>query len=416
MFSQPKPESKAVQSQDAFENIISYINHTRHPEEWISYYSQDLMDNPLTSKYYRLPDVLDLATFRLTQRRTGIMGMFDLITSPPTHIPRYTFTVVKTYLSSTLPRNTIVQIALPILHQHLMRLRASDPQVPRFSETKVAFWMAYMHAVLTTLSAKDRKGLRFETLVSLGLVDMDAWRRYYSMGAWEGIEARMGYVKPDRQAFAEDSVVIVPKRVNIEEAQRQIEGKGCMYELEGEAELKLLVEVAVLQVYEKGGDIERFDLLSRGELLYWLFWKRCANRARLSGIESLELHEKPKGLGNRAVSELAVQYWEREVKLASSSNDEYWKNFTSDKGIKVGLFREFLLENMHLVREIGTKDWNFEQVDMKDALQEASEDLDTSSIAPTCSTHCTLTYDEEKGEEDDNDDARSIISTAWEVV
>lgn len=262
-----------------------------------------------------------------------------------------------------------------------------------------------MHALLTHFSTKDFKGLDFETLLSLGWIDLDAWRSSYSVGVWEGIEARMGYVQPDRKAVREESIVF---HVDVEKLQGQMRGRGGVYELEGEAELRLLVEVAVLEVCERS-DIENGDMLCRGEVLYWAFRKACFGKAKRKGFVVPDADERPVDVDGGRQGE----YWTKEVELALARTDEYWLIFTTDKGRRVETFRAFLLENMHLVREMGTLELNVEELDEKGALMETSKEGNTENRL-SCST--IVNHGEKEDGEEDDDDTKSIASTAWEVV
>lgn len=176
---------------------------------WKTYYSKDLMFSPGARENWHLPDLQPLPPFQ---------GM-KLVAQPSTpspevdhyKLPRFAFSVVQKTLSSKLRRGGVVKQALAALQSSTIRLRASDPSIPPYSETQAYFWIQLIHASLRSLDMTPAQSppafdgpvtaLTFDAFKTLFDLTGAEWRRYYTQKLWEDISARMSFVNPDLKAL-----------------------------------------------------------------------------------------------------------------------------------------------------------------------------------------------------------------------
>ncbi|KAF5019405.1 hypothetical protein F66182_8605 [Fusarium sp. NRRL 66182] len=215
-------------AQSEYADIVLSAPRLMNSGLWRFYYSKDLLFTPEAREDWHLPDLQPLPTISradLSDRRLPQQSGV----SRHDRLPRFAFSVVQKTLSSKLRRGGVVKQALDALQSSTMRLRASDPSMPPYSETQAYFWIQIVHAYLKSLEAESSQGvglggsvsaLTFEAFKSLFDINGDEWRKYYSKSTWEGVAARMGFVNPDKKALP--NVFGMPSQARIDLARSQM--------------------------------------------------------------------------------------------------------------------------------------------------------------------------------------------------
>ncbi|KPM36522.1 hypothetical protein AK830_g10043 [Neonectria ditissima] len=223
-------EKKLVEfpSSSDFGSIMLLTPSLMNSGLWRTYYSKDLMFSPGARDNWHLPDLQPLPSF---QRETP-SSTPSAPASAVDHyrLPRFAFSVVQKTLSSNLRRGGVVKQALAALQSSTMRLRATDPSVPPYSETQAYFWIQLIHASLKSLemptsgqslSSPIFDGsvtmLTFEAFKTLFDITGEEWRRHYTPSTWESIPARMSFVNPDLKALP--NVFASPSKAKVDLAR-----------------------------------------------------------------------------------------------------------------------------------------------------------------------------------------------------
>ncbi|KAL2759537.1 hypothetical protein ACRALDRAFT_2038391 [Sodiomyces alcalophilus JCM 7366] len=174
---------------------IFYARHYQllNQDAWKEYYSPAFLAQPLSARFYRLPDLRDLpdASDPLKAPRQKGIGHHN-------KLPCWAYNVVRTHQrQSTLPVETIIQIALSTLEQTISRQRKEfpSPSIQPYSETQARFWLKYMKIDDSSepVIRQAWTSNRFGSLIAQGWYDAWGWERDYSRQRWE---ASIGVVPP----------------------------------------------------------------------------------------------------------------------------------------------------------------------------------------------------------------------------
>ncbi|GKT44619.1 uncharacterized protein ColSpa_04800 [Colletotrichum spaethianum] len=127
---------------DDFDTFYAEHRQLLNLKAWREYYSPAFLAQPVSARFYRLPDLQDLpdASDPLGQpRRDKGIGHF-------TKLPRWAHNVARTRRRQpALPTATMTEIALSTLQQTIERLRKDRPSVVHpYSKTQARFWLKYM--------------------------------------------------------------------------------------------------------------------------------------------------------------------------------------------------------------------------------------------------------------------------------
>ncbi|KAK7446573.1 hypothetical protein Landi51_07520 [Colletotrichum acutatum] len=188
-------------SADDFDEFYAEHHELLDENAWRKYYSSSLLAQPISSRFYRLPDLRDLpdSSDPLAQPRQE--GNSHL-----TKLARWAHNVARTrQRQQSLPVDTITQIALSTLEQTIALLREDYPSVQPYSETQARFWLKYMNMECPGKPSKDAwKHNEFGTSVAQGRFDMWAWEAHYSQERWETVNTP--YLEPDLDGTRESEV------------------------------------------------------------------------------------------------------------------------------------------------------------------------------------------------------------------
>lgn len=175
-----------------FELFYAYHHKWLNQDVWKQFYSPSFLAQPMSARFYRLPDLQELSniTNPIGDRR-------EKGTAPFTKLPRWAHIVSKTCLrQKTLSIECITQIALSTLKESILRLRKDYPSIHPFSETQARFWLKEMHfdysGPLNHVTWKpDQSGVD----IAQGRYDLWGWESHYSKERWESVDA--SYLEPD---------------------------------------------------------------------------------------------------------------------------------------------------------------------------------------------------------------------------
>ena len=403
---------------DEFDDIAeSWSNLTRHAASLRIYYSNNLLEDKLSEKYWRLPDLRDLPI--------GDRNHYKHFPRSLTRLPRFAFAVVKTYMTTTLPRTWIVDQALSVFQQATVRLRSQrSDEVDMYSETQIYFWITYIHLRVSHYNADDIPSLQFQQLFSTIDFDVNAWRNHYSVQRWSSIEARVQFLQPDRMPLV--PVCTSPSAAPISPAlRRQAQNTGLVPEVASDEELALALAVA-LKLVESVASVDDLDLNVHAHALLWLFHAFVA-RGDVR-LDTKEFDTVKRQMSKKArLSEAYIDQIASIVCEVLHEAPEKWRVLPTQIEKRNNMFRDFLIEHKQLLQE---SLWKVSILEDESLLENKSLLEDESLLEDDClktidgkkeieSSYFDLTksFKECKlDNEDDDGDYDDAASTAWEVL
>ncbi|KAF4336530.1 ubiquitin thiolesterase L3 [Fusarium beomiforme] len=240
---QAKTTSDKFPSREDYANIVFSAPQLMNSGLWRKYYSKDLLFSPEARDNWHLPDLQPLPTIA----QVNSAPLQQQVASDADRLPRFAFSVVQKTISSKLRRGGVVKQALEALQSSTMRLRASDPSVPAYSETQAYFWIQIIHAYVRSVEATHSHFTTYEAFKSLFDIKGDEWREYYSQPTWESIPARMAFVNPDKKALP--NIFGLPSQARIDLARSQminaINHRSANVELPPRQDLDFLAAVLI---------------------------------------------------------------------------------------------------------------------------------------------------------------------------
>jgi hypothetical protein len=269
----PQPEQ--------FNDVLLCSPYLMHGGLWKDYYTQSLMMSLEAKQYWRLPDLQALPDFA---KRTQTQNRHVRRTSQeePCRLMRFAFAVVQKYLSSNVRRGWLVKQSLAALQTTTMQLRAQNPGMPPYSETRAYFWIQVVHAALASVTNGTNKTvltkvpldrLSFASFRVLFDMDPSLWRDYYTPGLWDSIESRMSFVSPDLKPLP--NVISVPSVQHVVLAlDKQIDSAriGMAAEIPSMEELAMCSSVLLDEVTSLSKtDRSSPKIVSHAHLLAYLF-------------------------------------------------------------------------------------------------------------------------------------------------
>jgi hypothetical protein len=252
---------------DSFDEMFERHRDILHQDVWKEYYSQGLLAQTVTHRFYRLPDLKDLAdaTDTLGAPRTE-KGVGHL-----TKLPRWAHNVVHTYKTQrTLSKDTIIDMGISALQQSIERLRKDYPSVQPYSETQARFWLKKMDyrpdRYPIDYCEKSMYSEQFSTHLSHGSINVWEWEFHYSPERWHSIEARTALLEPDRDGIRTYDLPGPgwPDGGTAWEAWN----RGWEADVGSEEEIALQTAVAVKEI--EGLDIKDLDVTIRSHTLFGL--------------------------------------------------------------------------------------------------------------------------------------------------
>ncbi|PGH17665.1 hypothetical protein AJ79_01027 [Helicocarpus griseus UAMH5409] len=321
---------------------IFYAQHHQllNQDAWRQYYSPAFLAQPISARFYRLPDLQDLpdSSDPLGQpRQKGTIGHF-------TKLPRWAWNVVRTHRRQpTLPVATITQIALSTLQKAILHLRKDYPIVQPYSETQACFWLKYMGVDLP--GPFVTKGIwnpnQFGIFVAQGAFDMWAWEAHYSQGLWDSIEARIAPLKPDLDGTRKSEVNSYgwpDGGVGVHAWWR-----GWEPELGSQEEIEFLTAVAVKET--EAIDVSNLDYTMRSHMLLGVM-RAAFETERGKHMQDLKWRITEAG----RIDESRAEQWIQEVLMVMKPyvqklDDDVWPAAAEDQS---ELLRHILMENGQL--------------------------------------------------------------------
>ncbi|KAF4785630.1 rta1 domain protein [Colletotrichum scovillei] len=320
---------------DDFDGFYAQHSELLDENAWRKYYSSTLLAQPISARFYRLPDLQDLpdSSDPLAQPRHKGNGHL-------TKLPRWAHNVVRTHRRQpSLFVETITQIALNTLEQTIGRLREDYTDVQPYSETQARFWLKYMNIGCFGKSSKEEWNYNeFGISVAQGRFDMWAWEAHYSQERWKTVNSP--YLEPDLDGTRESEVSWCgwPDGGVGEQAR----SRGWEPELGSEEEVAFLA--AFMEKETEGIDMNDLDYGVRSHILLGVM---CA---ALDVDEGQRLEEVKRQLvAAGRIDENRAAQWIREVLMAmkpylrmNDGQSDYEKN-------RGELLRQILVEDGQLL-------------------------------------------------------------------
>jgi ubiquitin carboxyl-terminal hydrolase L3 len=333
---------------ELFHEVLIHSPYLMYSSLWKGYYTKDLMMSPEAKQYWRLPDLQALPDFA-EKTQTQKRHLRRLSQEEPYRLMRFAFAVVQKYLSSNSRRGWLVKQSLAALQTTTMRLRAKNPSLPPYSETRAYFWIQLVHAALASLKDSAIEAalakvplerLSFSSFRALFDMDPNMWREYYTPKTWDSIEARMAFLPPDLKPLP--NVISIPSAGNVLQAlDKQIDSAriGMAAEIPSMEELAmrstlLLDELASMSEVQLSSP----DIVGHPHLLRYLFDNLVAksdNEAFPAATRATSAMMQMSGSYLRSFTLKA--FWVQQLLGASSKTDA------------TSTFEDFIKANLHLV-------------------------------------------------------------------
>lgn len=230
-------------------------NYGEHITEdvWKQYYSLEFLLQPVTARYWRLPNLRDLPS-----SCQPIGGWREKPVGHFTKLPRWADTVIATaHRQPTLSKDAITQIGIDTLRDVTARLREHHPEVPAFSATQSQFWLDYMRKELPFFGGPSY----FDVFTAQGGYYMRDFERYYSTERWYA--ASDVALEPDLDGSAKPEVGWCgwPDGGTAGEATE----RGWVRELGSEEEVEFLAAVAAKEM--ESCSMDELDYSVRSHML-----------------------------------------------------------------------------------------------------------------------------------------------------
>lgn len=339
---------------EAWPDILVQTPQLMNAGIWRAYYSKDLLFSKEALQEWHLPDLKPLPT--ITPQPSRPQGLIKpAANADEDRVLRFAFTVIQKTLTSQVRRGAIVKQALESLQSSTIRLRATDPSVPPYSETQAYFWIQFTHTALRSLemdsSSQSGPGPKFQGSVTAlkfpafkALFDLtgNEWKQYYTPSTWDAVPSRMSFVNPDKKPLP--NVLAIPSQANVNLARTWMVDSmnyrlRALVELPPREELSFIAAVLI----DEGKLITetQSDVTSRADLLVFI------HRKLFAPVETWT--EKKKTLANVA-SETALQL----SKSLGSTQSMFWVQQVllckADTTEPVS-FESFMRQNVHLAYE-----------------------------------------------------------------
>jgi hypothetical protein len=399
---------------DDFDAVFKAYGNLLVPGTWRQHYSEDFMQQNITQRFWRLPNLETLPdSYNDFVKKQDQSKAKRSLSNLEHKLPRFAFRVVKTYLTTDLSRVWVMEQALSVLQQTTIRSRLESKQIEMYSETQAYFWMTHMHSILIDFDKCGLKDLCFEHVVAKGLIDTSVWRKHYSESRWTSIESRASFQKPDIQPLHLGSHVISPEFItgDLEQAVQRL---GLMGEIPSDEELALDLVIAMRQV--QGVYMDKLDFKLHSHILLWLcsklgfFERRCMQPIQVEEVIS-ELRSRT-SLSKDSAHSLVMAVF----KARSDPLDERPKQ--SEKVEERNeMFRQFLVANRELLvrgteEEIEEKVQDIGDTHRKEDMAsiERQHDIDEEEMKQSIYSEMS------KASLDDLEDEDITDSKTWEVL
>jgi hypothetical protein len=321
---------------DDFDEFYELHHDLVKEDAWREYYSSCLLAQPVSARFYRLPDLQDLpdSSDPLAQPRHKGNGHL-------TKLARWAHNVVRTRRRQpSLPVDTVTQIALNTLQQTIARLRKNYPSVQPYSETQACFWLKYMGIDSPGEPSKEEAWSPndFGISVAQGAFDVCAWDAHYSQERWEG-SIGAPRLEPDLDGTRKSEVSFcgLPDGGVAEQAR----SRGWEPEVGSEEEVAFLAAIAAKET--EGVDIRDLNYGMRSHILLGVM--RAAFQAE-EGQQAAELEIKQRMVSAGRIDETRAGQWIREALVVMQpyvrKMDDIWP--ASDDA-QSELLRQILAEN-----------------------------------------------------------------------
>ncbi|CAG7559994.1 unnamed protein product [Fusarium equiseti] len=332
-------------AQEEYADIVFSAPSLMNSGLWRAYYTKNLLFTQQARENWHLPDLQPLPT---VSQVNSEKPQQQKSANDVDRLPRFAFSVVQKTLTSELRRGGVVKQALEALQSFTMRLRASDPSIPPYSETHAYFWIQIIHAYIRSLEAKDSPvqnnfnglgpTLTYEAFKSLFGITGEEWRQYYSQSTWESIPARMSFVNPDKKALP--NVFGLPSETRMDLARSQMVN-AISHRLAAPSDLppreELDFQAAVLIDEAKLIPESELNVASHASLLCFLF-------NSISGQIEPDAKKSAASIASSTALEVAKQvgwtqsmFWVQQIQLALAGRKD------------VKDFEDFVKGSSHLV-------------------------------------------------------------------
>ncbi|GAW26389.1 putative ARF-like GTPase [Rosellinia necatrix] len=233
-----------------------------HSGLWRDFYSKGLLFTPDAKENWRLPDVKPLPAIAAVGRQQANSGPRN--TDAGEDMLQFALAVIQATFPGKARRGAVIVRALPAFQSAIMRRRASNPNVPPFSETQVYFWIQYFHVAVVSLqenipSSDSHQAMNTDWSAALSSLTLGTfktlfgitgqeWKEHYSKAVWESVAARLEYTSPDLKRLP--NVIKAPSERNVIEARGEIlqslREKALWGNSDGNDEFPSMVRLSVL--------------------------------------------------------------------------------------------------------------------------------------------------------------------------
>lgn len=247
---------------DSFDKFYNDYRPLLHETAWKDYYSPTFLAQPLSARFYRLPNLQDLPdsddTLAVSRHKSG-PG------SHATKLPHWASTVANTRRRQPMLSTTAIHdLATATLQATIIRLRKDRSHVAPYSETQARFW-------LKTTGVHPTESARTDTwapyihgiLIAQGWLDTWVWQAHYSRKRWESFEARVTFLEPDLDG-TNKSVAYCYGWPDGGVCTRAMQ-RGWEPELVSDEEIAFLAAVAVKET--EGVELDELDYTVRSHML-----------------------------------------------------------------------------------------------------------------------------------------------------
>ncbi|KAL2760148.1 hypothetical protein ACRALDRAFT_1059950, partial [Sodiomyces alcalophilus JCM 7366] len=362
--------SNNLLKEDDFDAFYARYHELLNKDAWKQYYSPEFLAQPISARFYRLPNLQDLpdSSDPLGGPRQKGIGHF-------TKLPRWAYNVARTHerQPGPLPLETIIEIALSTLQQTISRQRKDYPHIQPYSETQASYWL---HAVMKIddndipIGKYIWEHYRFGYLVAQGWYDLWEWEKDYSRERWENSYG-VPTLKPDLDGSRPSEIWWC----GLPDGGTGYMGwrRGWDPEVGGEEELPFLAAVAVKETENVDASMGNLDYAMRSHLLLDVL--RAAFKTEIEREKHIDDLKRRMVEAGRLKEESKAEQWIREaLKVMEPYRQDGWPVAVEDRG---ELLRQILEENGQLFARWkvwpSCKEFNFELGPRPELLGERKE-------------------------------------------
>lgn len=339
MYSETNGDKRDAPANEVYSTYHQILN----PDAWKLFYSETLLNDPLTARFWRLPDLRDLTNalnpLRNPQPKSAaVTGGYTHFTK----IPRWAKKVVETYrCQKTLSQETTIDLAIATLQKTILRLRKEHSSVQPYSETQARFWLDFYedHVSEQFNGVPHHLYETFGTALAQGRWDVFGWEAYYTPGRWYSLEGRVTKLEPDLDGTRKSAFYWCGMPDG---------GTGYMaYRLGWEAELGSAEEIefqAAVAVKEvEGVSWDDLDVLTRSHALAVLI-RDAMEPDKVGNLDMV----KRRVIEGQRTDEVKFDTWIKDISEAVKLYRERGISWSSETSAPTDLMQRILTENGHL--------------------------------------------------------------------